>query len=739
MITKIIYVIIDFLAILSIIFTISSVNKIKEDFGKSIRKAMIAAIIAITANILIALSFNALFAELAYCTYFASIDWILFHLFGFCLSYTEHETVKSRLKLPAMIVMIADSVSIFLNPVLHHSFYIYENTSHPGTVFYQTGFSSFYYLHLAIDYIVVFLSLYFIVSRLLKTNGFHRTKYIMILSVLLFVVLLNIIYMTLSLVLDASVIFYAAAGALICFSIRTFVPRSLMTLSIGLAVDDMNEGLIIFDSDDKCIYANSFSTEHFGIDRDNYSINDEPVRTVISVVGDKPVGETTYTMKTVHNNVEDIRHYRLKYKRLTDKRSRLIGHYILIEDTTEEEYYLNEIREARIIADNANRAKSSFLANMSHEIRTPLNSILGMNELIRRNTEDPSIREYAYNISTAGEALLNIINDVLDFSKIEAGKTEIRPQEYDPYTLIRNCYYFFEQQAKKKGLYIHVICDDELPSRLTGDPKLIGQILTNIVSNAVKYTVSGGVTLNMTFDETGKDTIDLIVDISDTGIGISSDDIPFLFDSFTRINEERDTSIQGTGLGLTITKELVALMSGTIGVKSEPGHGSRFTVVIPQYVSDHAPVGPLVNPHTNRMPEYRESFTAPDAHILIVDDSIANLIVAEGLLKSTQIRIDKATGGDDAIDKCSHFKYDLILLDHRMPIKDGIETFRIISSHGLNTDTPVIMLTANAISGMDEEYRRIGFIDYLTKPINPDELEATLLKHLPEDKIRIIK
>ncbi|MCR5420232.1 MAG: response regulator [Lachnospiraceae bacterium] len=737
MYTKIIYVIIDCLAIASILITLNSTNKIREEYGTFLKKAMLFAIVSIISNIIVALSFYEKMAEIAYCIYFISIDWILYYLFIFILSYTEHHNAVKKLKFPAFIIMLLDSSSLLLNPVIKEHFYIYTNSSFAGTIFYQTGFKPLYYLHLAIDYTFLLIAICYIISRIIKNRGIYQIKYIILLSVILFIVILNIFYMTLGLVLDISVIFYAVAGALICFGIRTFVPHYLMTTSIGRVIDNMKEGLILFDINEKCIYANSFSINNFNINIPEYNFKCEPIATVINKNNNADTGVAIFTQNNADALTTDNRHFKIKYNRFNDNKNRPIGSYFLIEDITEDVFYLNEIKSARTSADNANNAKSAFLANMSHEIRTPLNSILGMNELIQRSANDPLIKEYSYNISTAGETLLSILNDVLDFSKIEAGKTNINSKDYDPYILLRNSYYFFIQSAEKKGLYIHVICDDELPSKLYGDSKLIGQILSNLISNAIKYTVNGGVTLNMTFDETDKDSIDLIIDITDTGIGINEKDIPYLFDSFSRFEQNDNYSVSGTGLGLAITKELTSLLNGNIIVKSSPGVGSRFTVIIPQKVSDHSPIGPLVNPDSSKSPEYKERFTAPSANILIVDDSKTNLIVTEGLLKSTMVTIDKALSGDEAIDKCMHIRYDLILLDHRMPLKDGIETFKIISQNGLNTNTPVVMLTANVVSGMDDEYKRIGFCDYITKPINPNELENTLLKHLPKDKVII--
>ncbi|MCR5355926.1 MAG: response regulator [Lachnospiraceae bacterium] len=731
---KIIYIAVYLIAILSLIFIIRSLYITPGKYARSLRMAMTFAILAIIGNIFIALSNNEQTAVLSYCIYFASIDWIIFYLFGFVLSYTEHENIKQKLKPPVAVIMLCDTVSIFLNFAFGHHFYIYRNETVPGTVFFQTGFRTAYYFHLAVDYVLILAALCFIIVRIIRSYSLYRIKYILILSVLLLVVGLNLIYMTLSLLLDASVIFYAVAGGLICFSIKTFVPRNLMTSSIAHAVDDMTEGLIIFDISDNCIYANSFAIKNFDINVPTYNYDCEPVASAMKEIS-AGRSEADYIKAVSEAGNSIIKYYKVKYNRLIDRHERPIGCYFLIEDTTESVFYMNEIQEARVAADKANIAKSTFLANMSHEIRTPLNSILGMNELILRLADDSIVREYSQNISEAGEVLLGLINDVLDFSKIEAGKTEIVPAEYNPYKLLRDCYYFFDQAVQKKDLYLNIKCDEELPSKLYGDSALISRMLTNIVSNAVKYTMTGGITMEMTFDETGNDTIDLIIRVSDTGIGIKAEDIDHLFDSFKRVDEQRNASIQGTGLGLAITKELAVLMNGDILVTSVPGEGSTFTMILPQKILSRTPVGPVTKPRSSEIKPHKESFTAPDASVLIVDDVRVNLLVAAGLLKPTKMNIDIAMSGDEAIEKCSHTKYDLILLDHRMPVKDGIETFNIISAQGMNTDTPVIMLTANAISGMEEEYLKLGFKGYLTKPIRIADLESALLNLLPADKV----
>lgn len=737
MLTKIIFVIIDCLAVFGLYFTIKATDRINKLYAKWLKWTLVAGIVAIYANILIAFAFSNFFAHFAYSFYFASIDWILYFLVGFCLAYTEHEAALHRMAQFAACVFSLDSLSILLNPFFEHEFYVFAKRDFKDAIFYQTRPFLPFYLHLTIDYVAVLIALIFILYRIARSYSFYRIKYIIIISVLLLVVVLNVLYMLFELPLDASVVFYALAGTLIYFSIQILVPQSLMNSSIGRAVDDMNEGLILFDISDNCIYANEFSRQRFHIDPAEYNLNSDPASTVLQALRTKgqSIGAEVYTQTIERDGAPVTEHYLIKYNQLRDSKSRLIGSYFLAEDNTELVHYLDEIKSARDQANEANRAKSSFLANMSHEIRTPLNSVLGMNEMILRSTDDPQLREYAENIKLSGDTLLGIINDVLDFSKIEANRMEIIPVEYNPHDLLRNCYQYFEQMAESKDLYLEVGCDDTIPSRLSGDEKLIRQVLTNIISNAIKYTPEGGVKIYMSDDGASADERDIVITVSDTGVGIAQKDLTYLFDAFKRINEKENATIQGTGLGLAITKELVTLMHGTISVQSTPGQGSTFTIVIPQKVVDAKPIGEFVKHIDAGKNTYKESFQAPDARILIVDDAKLNLKVAQALLKSTQIQCDTAGGGNEAIAMCRETKYDIILLDHRMPEPDGIQTFHVISKEGANTETPVIMLTANVVSGAEAEYKKIGFADYLSKPIHGEDLEAALRKYLPQDKI----
>ncbi len=402
----------------------------------------------------------------------------------------------------------------------------------------------------------------------------------------------------------------------------------------------------------------------------------------------------------------------------------------------------DELREAKAVAEEASKAKSDFLANMSHEIRTPINTVLGMNEMILREAENRSILSYADNIKNAGVVLLGLINDILDFSKIEAGKIEIQPVEYDMSSLLNDLVNMVNARAEEKGLILHLDFDAQTPGRLFGDEMRIKQIITNILTNAVKYTKNGSVTFHVGFEPliTNSDEIILNVSVRDTGVGIRPEDIKKLFLEFERIDEKKNRNIEGSGLGLSITKSLLEMMGSSLKVESEYGFGSMFYFKLRQKVVDWQPMGDykkLFREHVAERKKYKEKFIAPTARVLVVDDNPMNLLVFESLIKQTMVLVDKADSGNEGILLSQDKQYDMIFLDHMMPKKDGIETLHDIreSEENPNNMTPAVCLTANAVAGAREVYLEAGFDDYLTKPIDPDQLEEMLMRYLPTDKI----
>lgn len=427
----------------------------------------------------------------------------------------------------------------------------------------------------------------------------------------------------------------------------------------------------------------------------------------------------------------------------------------------------NELEKAYDEAEAANEAKSAFLSNMSHEIRTPINAILGMNEMILRECKDETIIEYANNIDSASHSLLGLVNDILDFSKINAGKMEIIPVEYELASVLNDLITMIQKRAEDKGLKLRVNVDPTIPHLLYGDEIRIKQIITNILTNAVKYTEKGGIVLAVAYEYYTKNNAEefdddiccslngdikccsnkniiLKVSIEDTGIGIKEEDMATLYNSFERVDEERNRTIEGTGLGMSITQNLLELMGSKLTVESEYGVGSKFSFNIVQRIVDFTPLGDFntaIKRALNRRKEYHESFIAPEARILVVDDTEMNLTVIRNLLKQTQIQIDTALSGQEGLKLMSKNKYDIIYLDHRMPEMDGIECLQRLKADttGININTPVIALTANAVSGSREYYLNAGFDNYLSKPINSEQLESMMSTLLPVSKVRSIQ
>jgi len=409
---------------------------------------------------------------------------------------------------------------------------------------------------------------------------------------------------------------------------------------------------------------------------------------------------------------------------------------IALFDTFKDIDMIKKEKESAVLE---NTAKSQFLANMSHEIRTPINAVLGMNTMILRESKDENIRKYANDIQSAGKSLLSVINDILDFSKIESGKMTLTYADYEFAAMMNDVVNMIKPKAEDRSLAFELLVDETIPSVYIGDDVRIKQILINLLTNAVKYTPEGTVTLTVTGKGRDEDGSALLhFSVKDTGIGIKPEDISKLTEEFVRIEESRNRKIEGTGLGINISGSLLHLMGSKLEVQSVYGEGSDFSFTLKQMVLNANPIGNIWEKMQQEVveEEYVVDFCIPDGKLLVVDDNDMNRSVFKNLLKEMNCQIDDVDCGEKCLEMVQKTKYDIIFMDHMMPGMDGIETFRQMKEMGdyLNADTPVVILTANAISGARGGYMAEGFREYLTKPIDGKQLEKTIGKLMPKKK-----
>ncbi len=519
-------------------------------------------------------------------------------------------------------------------------------------------------------------------------------------------------------------------------------------------VNDMLEGVMVISMNGRITMLNPAAEKILGLTKEN--IGDLYMNIFLEKADNDAFNEvildTIYAKKKVSNMPIDyvlsgeVKNLSLTTSYVQDQGEKSV--LIVMDDVTQ----LNELRDARIALEKikklnteyekakndailANETKSRFLSNMSHEIRTPINAVLGMNEMILRECEDNQILTYAANIESSGKTLLFLINDILDMSKIESGKMEIIPVEYEPATLIMDLWNVIYLRAQEKNLKLSFFLDKTLPKVLLGDDVRIKQIVTNLLTNAVKYTPQGSVELKMEYKRLKDNMMSFIISVKDTGIGIKKEDMGKLFESFQRLDEEKNRKIEGTSLGMNITMSLLNMMGGEMKVESEYQKGSVFTVIIPQKIVCDEPTGDfehIKSLHEKVRNKSNAAFCAPDANILVVDDNAMNLTVFKALLKRTKVNIVTASSGRQCLELVEKEKFDIIFMDHMMPEMDGIETFHRLK----HNSAPVIALTANAVAGAKEFYLNEGFHDFLTKPIDGALLENMIASYLPKELIK---
>ncbi len=540
--------------------------------------------------------------------------------------------------------------------------------------------------------------------------------------------------------MNQKVIPMSGLGATCCTLVLWFGSERMNAFEISISntikhiYDTVNVGILVFDPEKKSVLAN-------GQARKLLDLRGEKGHLLENLLKISKEKADAHFEELVTKGESEFRAWTQSGKHICSAKTTVarddygeIYCYIMaLYDMTKEESIMEELALA-------SEAKSNFLANMSHEIRTPINAVLGMDEMILRECKEKDILRYARNIQSSGKTLLSLINDILDFSKIESGKMDILPQNYQLASVINDCYNMIQMRAKDKGLTLIVENDDTLPSRLYGDEVRIRQVYTNILTNAVKYTQEGSITIAISYEKLQENRINLIFSVKDTGGGIKKENIPRLFDSFERMDVRKNRYIEGTGLGLAITKEIVERMEGSIIVESEYRKGSTFTIQIPQVIVDMAPIGNIYELYVKSSVEeyqYKELFRAPDLNILAVDDVDINLVVLKGLLKQTRVKVDTAVSARQALKMIHDKSYDIIFMDHMMPEMDGIEALQEIRRDKTHKcqNVPVIALTANAVVGVEGQYRSYGFADYLSKPIQSQSLEKMIMHYAPEEKI----
>lgn len=492
-------------------------------------------------------------------------------------------------------------------------------------------------------------------------------------------------------------------------------------------IKTMDEAVLIVDADGGFVEANDKAKELFqslGRFRKGEQVCRENLKEVFAV--------NNYFEYVACNHTFEVHANKIWNNRM------LVGYSIVFVDMTQSKNQIEQMKLLKANAEKANRAKSEFLARVSHEIRTPINAVIGMNEMVLRESSEEEVKKYSMDIKTSAHALLGIINDILDFSKIESGKMEIVPTEYELNSMLNDLFNMFSLRTHEKGLHFEVNVDPGLPSKLYGDDIRIRQVLINLLTNAVKYTRKGTVIFEVMGERNGEDEV-LHFAVRDTGIGIKQEDIPKLFSAFERIDEEKNRDIEGTGLGMNISLQLLKLMNTDLRVESVYGEGSRFFFALRQRIVDAEPIGNFQERARQAAREhtYHASFMSPEGEILLVDDNRVNRRVFCGLLKQTKVQITDVGSGRECLDHIRQKHYDLIFLDHMMPEMDGMETMRHMKEmeDNLCKDTPVIMLTANAIMGAKEQYLEAGFDDFLAKPIDQVKLERLMMHWMPQEKV----
>jgi len=530
---------------------------------------------------------------------------------------------------------------------------------------------------------------------------------------------------------DITLLAYLIDTVLLSFLIFKEQIIDTLALAKDLAIDVLGEGLVVVDNEEKVIYFNQKAKQIY------HDIDVGKCEEILEAM-DECILEKEKIM--CENSVYAAS------SRMIEQNNIYYGKMYVLSDITDSYHYTRHVKEQADImkelkdqAESANQAKSAFVSNMSHEIRTPMNAIVGLTDVLLRRKWSPEEKQYLLNIKSSGGALLNLINDLLDFSKIEAGKFEISKDRYDMAQMLKDIEVIGITRIGDKDVRLVMDVDGEIPRKLYGDSLRIRQVIINIMNNAIKFTEHGSVTVTVRQLKREEQKTELLISVKDTGIGIHSQDLERLFDAFTQVDIKKNRGKEGTGLGLAISKQLVELMGGELSVESEYGKGSNFYFKLWEGIESEEKIGDFGELKESQEDDEADvfSFTAPDAKILLVDDNEINREVAQALLEPLEMKIDAVSNGKEALDMVQKKEYDLVFMDHFMPVMDGVEATKQIRAMDGDyyQNLPIIALTADAVQGVKEQFLACGMNDFISKPIDVKVTCDKIRLWLPDDLI----
>ncbi len=653
---------------------------------------------------------------------FIGIDFLLLAYIDYLYEYLNIGTRSGKLGLKFLFLIgLADSIVLGLNPFKEIALTYEQIPCHGMQIFRYVPFT-WYQGHLMFCYILILFSILLVCVKCARTSLMYWYRYLLLLLMTIIVVSLNAVFLLARLTIDFSVLLYSLIAVMVYWITFGKIPNLFLGRIHKTMLSELDDAMILFDYEGRFIECNKAMKTLWPDMVFHYSS-----LTVNEFLETTGISEENKTHQLIRELGGEERIYEYKKVNLLEKQEKSKGTIYILHDITD----LLHAYQKEQMAKQANEAKSQLLANVSHELRTPINAMLGMNELIGKESKDVVIQQYTKHIEDAGNNLLTLINDLLDFSKVESGRMEVVNHPYHIGSMIDEIANMMEIPAKKKGLSLEVTVNEKIPDELCGDERKIRQIIINLLTNAIKYTKTGLVALELDLDaqEESMDgqEIMLHIRVRDTGCGIQKEDRDIIFKEFQRADLNNNRSIEGNGLGLAICQNYIRLMGGTIQLDSTYGEGSVFTVNLPQQVLSVQGIGELSYSQADQQEEDMETDSIfSGVRILLVDDNKINLLVEATLLRHMSVTTVTEESAEKAIKRLREESFDLILLDHMMPGFDGVETLKVIRKEGLAEGVPIIALTANAIQGARKQYLEYGFDDYLTKPVRGQDLKRIM-------------